>query len=112
MPRRARFVCAHRPPASFARGAAVPVVVAVKGVMPVAARLRYRRVNQAERWQSADMRVRDGRLEGEISVGYTDSVYPLQYYVQLEAADGLAAVHPGVGSDLAAQPYFVVRQRG
>lgn len=110
MPRRALFSCAHRP-AAFARGAALPVSIAVTGAMPAAARLRYRRVNQAERWRTAVMQRRPGRLEGEIPGAYTDSPYPIQYYCQLEDARGLGAVYPGIGTDLAGQPYFVVRQR-
>jgi hypothetical protein len=104
--------CTHTPPSRVARGAAVPLdlnVGAGQGVTQ--AIVHYRRVNQAERWQQAAMRV-DGRAwRGTIPAGYTDSPYALQYY--FEARDAAHAwLWPGLTPALTGQPYYVVDVRG
>jgi hypothetical protein len=45
-----------------------------------------------------------------IPAAYTDSPYPLQYYFELRTGPGTAWLYPGLGTNLAAQPYFVVRE--
>jgi hypothetical protein len=69
-------------------------------------RLFYRRVNQAERWQSVDLK--DGAAT--IPASYTDTPYPLEYYFEFRTAPDQAFLHPGFAPDLANQPYYVVRR--
>ena len=75
------------------------------------ARLYYRHVNQAERYQTAEMQAAGNRYRAAIPGAYTDSPFPLVYYFELKEAADKAWLHPGFGPDLANQPYFVVRQR-
>ena len=75
----------------------------------VTARLHYRHVNQAERWQVADMVGVGPRYSAFIPAEYTDTHYPLQYYFELKTAPDLATLHPGFGPNLTNQPYFVAR---
>ena len=72
--------------------------------------LRYRHVNQAERWQAAEMNGAGGAWRASIPGDYTESPFPLQYYFEVRSASGSAWLHPGFGPDLANQPYFVVRR--
>jgi hypothetical protein len=74
-------------------------------------RLHYRRVNQAERWQSGSMELGGGSWRATIPGEYTGSVYALQYYLELKEGPESATLYPGFGPDLIGQPYFVVRQR-
>lgn len=69
------------------------------------ARLYYRHVTQAERWQSLEMRAEGGRYRAQIPEGYR-APYPLQYYFELRTGDE-AWLYPGLGADLAQQPYSV-----
>jgi hypothetical protein len=72
--------------------------------------LHYRRVTQAERWQSLPMQS-DGRLwRGTMPSEYTQSPYPLQYYFELKDAPESAMLYPGLGEQRTGQPYFVVRK--
>jgi hypothetical protein len=45
-------------------------------------------------------------LRATIPAAFTKSPYPLQYYFSLESS----SMYPGIGTNLAAQPYFVLRQ--
>jgi hypothetical protein len=72
--------------------------------------LHYRRVNQAERWQSEHMQS-NGRLwRAAIPSEYTQSPYALQYYFELKEAPESAALYPGFSEQNTGQPYFVVRR--
>jgi hypothetical protein len=70
--------------------------------------LHYRHVNQAERWKSAPLE----SSAATIPADYTDSPYPLQYYFEFRTAPDKAFLYPGLGPDLANQPYFVLRYKG
>ncbi len=95
----------HTPPASFRPGRSLAVEFAA-GKDYASVRLHFRRVNHAERWQSAPMHA-EGRLwRATIAPEYTDTPYPLQYYFELDSA----ALYPGLGEQLTGQPYFVVRR--
>ena len=72
-------------------------------------RLWYRRVNHAERWASVDTEARGGVHRAGIPAAYTDSPYPLQYYFDLRDGAGEAQLHPGLGTDLSSEPYFLLR---
>ena len=101
--------CRHLPPARFKRKEALPVRIApltkVKSV-----RLYYRHVNQAERFESAEMTVQGGVYHATIPAAYTDSVYPLQYYFEVRELAEKVWLYPGFTAELANQPYFVVRR--
>jgi hypothetical protein len=74
------------------------------------ARVYYRHVTQAERYESAEMQLRDGRYRATIPGAYTDSPYPLEYYFELKQGQDAAWLYPGFTADLTNQPYFVVRR--
>ena len=84
-------------------------MVEVTSPVPVEARLYYRHVNQAERWQSVSMERKGASQVAAIPGSYTDSPYPLQYYFELKSAPDRAWLYPGFPADLAGQPYFVLR---
>jgi hypothetical protein len=49
-------------------------------------------------------------FRAEIPAGYVASVYPLQYYFEVELEAGGVALYPGLPRDYSAQPYFVMRR--
>lgn len=108
MPQRPTVSGGHTPPASFQPGHAFAVEFAAEKTNQ-SIELHYRRVNQAERWQQMPMQ-RDGQIwHAEIQSEYTQSPFPLQYYFEVRVAPESAALYPGLGSELAGQPYFVIR---
>ena len=110
-PRRPAVAAHLTPPASFQPGSPVTVEFGAEKDYP-SVRLFYCRVNQAERWQSEPMQS-DGRLwRAAIPSDYTQSPYPLQYYVELKEAPDSTALYPGLGAQLIGQPYYVIRSRG
>ena len=101
----------HVAPAPFRRGEAVALALTfAAGHAQGSVRLHYRRINQVEAWHAAPMQLADGAWQGEIPAPYTDSAFPLQYYFEPTTSAGQAWIHPGLGSALARQPYFVLRQ--
>jgi hypothetical protein len=111
-PRRPAPNATHVAPPPFRRGQPVTLALSFAGdqAQPVAIRLHYRRVNQAEAWQTAGMQPIEGSWRGEIPGAYTDSRFPLQYYFEPTDPAGVSWVHPGLGNALARAPYFVLRQ--
>ncbi|HEY8746260.1 MAG TPA: hypothetical protein VIU62_24480, partial [Chloroflexota bacterium] len=107
----------HRSPEPFIPGEPVGIDVTFEAGSrrPASARLHYRHVNQAERFQAANMwQQANGnatRFVSEIPGDYTQSPYPLLYYVEFQMADGTTTLSPGFDSDLANQPYLLVRPR-
>ena len=101
--------CNHTPPAAFHPGTDVAL-----SVMPdraiASARLYYRHVNQAERYESLEMTAQDGGYRAAIPAAYTQTSYPLQYYFELRESQQRAWLWPGLGTDLLGQPYFVLRR--
>jgi hypothetical protein len=81
-----------------------------KGIKLTSARLYYRHVNQAERFESAAMEQRAGGYQASIPGAYTDSVFPLEYYFEVKQSPEKAWLYPGFAPDLSNQPYFVVRR--
>lgn len=103
--------CKHIEPQRFTPNVELQITLRVeKTSEPIAARLYYRHVNQAERYQSVDMRAERNGYVAAIPAGYTDSAYPLQYYFEIRQRADKAFLYPGLGRDLAIQPYFVVRR--
>jgi hypothetical protein len=110
-PRRSSVPCRHTSPAAFHPGQPLVLEFALeKGPKLVSARIYYRHVNQAERFESAEMQARENRYGAVIPAGYTQSLYPLQYYFELKTAPDQACLVPGFAANLSNQPYFVVRR--
>jgi hypothetical protein len=102
----------HMVPPLFVAGQPVTVELALLGQpsSPVAVRLCYRRVHQAQPYQSADMLMQDRRYSATIPGEYTNTAYPLEYYFELRDEAGQAWMFPGFDATLTNQPYFIVRQ--
>jgi hypothetical protein len=109
----------HTAPTTFTPGAPLAVEVGLPPGAGGASRvlLHYRHVNQAERYQVAEMAPAGGaagRYRAEIPAEYTRSPFPLQYFFQVEEGDR-AWRWPGLGGDPIGdpigEPYFVVRAR-
>jgi hypothetical protein len=111
-PQRPSVRCSHTPPKSFQPGEAVAITLSFAHLetreRPSTIRLRYRQVNQAERWQAVDMeRSREG-YSASIPGTYSKSPYALQYYFELRGDPNVAWLYPGFDANFANQPYFVV----
>jgi hypothetical protein len=101
--------CHHTPAATFQAGTAQPIEVQVgPGVTGV--HLKYRHVNQAEYYETAEMTERGGAYHATIPEAYTKSEYALQYYFDLQHNPQQATMYPGLGPDLTDRPYFLVEQ--
>jgi len=108
-PRREVIQCNHVPPRNFVPKEELPIVVTMaQSQVPISVLLRYRHVNQAERYQSLEMQLNGAKIEAAIPASYTDSVFPIQYYFELRT-NQRAWLYPGFDADLNNQPYFVVR---
>ncbi len=109
-PRRASLPWRHRPPLRFQPGQPLAVELTVSRAKPPSSvRLHYRRVNQAERYEVAEMKAQGGVFHAVVPGDYTKSPYPLEYYFTVH--DGAAAwLLPGFEATLSNQPYFVVRR--
>jgi hypothetical protein len=107
-PERAALACSHTAPANFQRGQALEV--SLTAPRQAAVRIYYRHVDQAERFQSAEMALRGDRYVATIAREYTDSDFPLQYYFEVRQTAG-AGFYPRLQRNLShVQPYFVVRR--
>ncbi len=110
-----RVKCAHKAPGSFRPGQALVLYLTVSGSEAGSAvrrvRLRYRHVNQAERWSTVEANHEDSAYTAAIPAEYTGSEYPLQYYFDLEDTAGEAWMYPGFNETLSNQPYFAVESR-
>ena len=101
--------CQHNKPASFVAGQSLNVEF-IFDKMPVSAVLYYRHVNQAERYQKVDLKWQGQTGFARIPEDYTNSPYPLEYYVEVKSAADSATLFPGFNADLTNQPYFIVRK--
>ncbi|MGD8896400.1 MAG: twin-arginine translocation signal domain-containing protein [Acidobacteriota bacterium] len=107
---RPRPAVRHAVPEAFERARPLAIELEVSGAEAV--RLRYRHTNQAEPWPTETMVREGGVWRATIPSGYTDSVFPLQYYFELVLATPAAVVLcPGFDASWANTPYCVVRQR-
>jgi hypothetical protein len=110
-PHREPAPCLHQPPAAFRPNQPVEIRIAIeKGRELASVRLCYRHVNQAERFQAAEMEARDSAYRASIPAAYTDSPYPLLYYFELKETPERVWLYPGFAPGLANQPYFVLRR--
>jgi hypothetical protein len=76
------------------------------------ARLFYRHVTQAERYESVAMTAEGSRWRAAVPAGYTTGVYPIEYYFELRESAARATLFPGFGAGRVNMPYFVVRSVG
>jgi hypothetical protein len=98
----------HTPPQSFRRGEPLSVQGSTRGDVKEV-RLRFRRVNQAETWQSKVMKIAgNAKCSAIIPKDYTDSPFPLQYHFELLDSHSAAGLYPGLKPGWKGQPYFVV----
>jgi hypothetical protein len=102
----------HIPPPSFVRRQPVVIAAFISREMPKVAGvcLRYRRVNQAETWQTLDMEASSTGFRTEIPAAYSDTQFPLQYHLVLELVGRAPELHPGLEPGWRGQPYFILRQ--
>jgi hypothetical protein len=100
--------CTHKAPARFVRGQALELAIALPNKL-TAARLYYRHVNQAERYEAAAMEAAGSRYRATIPAEYTASSYPLEYYFELRQSPERVTLFPGFNPERTNQPYFVVR---
>lgn len=108
-PARETGSCRHESPAGFRRGQPVTLTIGINGKELGAIRLYYRHINQAERYQTAEMTRNGATYTAEIPRAYADSPYPLQYYFELKTSTKKAWLYPGFNRERTNQPYFVLR---
>jgi hypothetical protein len=100
----------HRPPGKFRRGEIVVIEAVRRGAPLKTVRMRFRRVNQGDSWQSSDMEPRANQYRAAILGSYSDSPYPLQYHFECVANSGEAWFYPDLRVRWQGQPYFFIRQ--
>ena len=108
-PSRSTARCSHHPPDQFIPKEELSLVLSTDRVERVFGQLYYRHVNQAERYQTAELHREGNEYRATIPASYTDSAYPLQYYFELRSGPKSSWLYPGFTQDLMNQPYFVVR---
>jgi hypothetical protein len=106
----------HTPPEAFEPGTALGLTIAVpqQVLEPILTQvfLRYRHVNQAERWQREEMQANGTVFSAVIPAEYTQSPYALEYCFELHSKDGSAWLAPGFNAALSGQPYYAVVRKG
>jgi hypothetical protein len=114
-PSRPSLAVTHTPADSFVPGAPLDVALELgkgsAGDAPETVRLHYRHVDQAERWQWAEMDPSGRGFKWTIPDDYTRSAFPLEYYFELRRGKQ-AWVWPGFDGTFSNQPYFAVWKRG
>lgn len=108
-PMRTSLACKHLQPTVMNPGKQIDLELSFEKA-PASARLFYRHVNHAERFESLEMKPEGNKFVASIPAAYTDSLYPVQYYMELREGAGNAWLYPGFSKDLSNQPYFVVRK--
>ena len=109
-PARPALAVKHIPEDKFHSGQPFVVTLDCGAAALHGVRLHYRHVNQAERWQSAEL-VRTGTsFQGEIPAAYTVRRFALQYYFEIAVGPAEATLFPPLAADLANVPYFVLRR--
>jgi hypothetical protein len=114
-PQRGKASCTHVQPKGFTPDEALALILMVagdhgaQGVKSV--RLRYRHVNQAERWNALRANGEGSTYTAAIPAEYTHSDFALEYYFELEDGRGVSWMYPGFDKTLSNQPYFTVHKR-
>ena len=115
-PARPTIAWTHTPPAAFEPGAALALAITVpqQVLEPILTSvfLRYRHVNQAERWKRAEMQANETVFSAVIPAEYTQSPYALEYCFELRAKNGDAWMAPGFDAAFSSQPYYAVMRAG
>lgn len=101
--------CLHTPASTFESGSPLPIQIKIDGTVS-AVRLVYRHVNQAEYYETVEMKRSGDAFRAQIPAGYSRSEYALQYYFELQHTPSVATLFPGIGPDLVDRPYFLVEQ--
>jgi hypothetical protein len=107
---RSPLKCTHNAPRGFQPGNPVPLVLAVQGTAPPEVRLHYRRIDQAERWQSLEMNGEARAFQAIIPGSYTQSPFQLEYYFELRPTGESPTLYPGFNPLFNNQPYFVLKK--
>ncbi len=108
-PARVSTACHHLQPGHFKAGEPLELELSIEKKV-VSARLYYRHVNHAERYNLIEMQLTGNGYRAIIPADYTNTQYPLQYYFELKETPAIAWLYPGFSADLTNQPYFVVRK--
>lgn len=94
-------------PATFRRGQ--PITVRYDGPADLPPVLRYRVVDQSQRWQATEMRPDGNGHAATVPGEYLDTPFHLQFFVSASAG-GEPRLAPGLDADLSNQPYILVTQ--
>lgn len=108
-PVRLKVACDHKQPAGFISGSALELAFKFTK-KPQSAVLYYRHVTQAERYQKTNLNWTGNTGSASIPAAYSNSPYPLEYYIMVKNEQGDASLYPGFNTELAGQPYFTVRK--
>jgi hypothetical protein len=98
----------HEPPSRFEPGAPIHLSMELEGASEPRVELRYRPMNQALRMSTSQMDRQGNAFLGVIPGDVADGLFPITYAFVIRDG-GRAWRHPGIGPELASQPYFVVR---
>ncbi len=112
-PQRPSVPLTHTPAETFTPGAPLDIVLDLgngAAAEEITVRMRYRHVDQAERWQWLEMDRSERSYKGTIPGDYTHSAFPLEYFFELKRGNE-AWMAPGFNATLSNQPYFVVWKR-
>jgi hypothetical protein len=109
-PVRSFITARHVQPSGFSAGNPLEIEISFDKA-PESARLYYRHVNQAERFETIEMKLSGNTFKATIPARYTDSPFSLQYYAELKNGPDNAWLYPGFAKDLCNQPYFVVNKK-
>ena len=109
-PKRLTAAADHTPAKQFRPGQPLAIALRCESPEPKRITLHYRHVNQAERWQSVELKRDDNAFRGDIPATYTAKRYALQYYFEVETGPAEATLVPLLAADLANVPYYVVRR--
>ena len=108
-PQRDALNCRHLPPTHFSPDHNLELLITIEKVAtPISGRLYYRHVNQSERYEMAEIRLEEKKYWATIPASYTDAAYPIQYYFEFQQGRENVSLYPGLNTDLANQPYFVM----
>lgn len=110
-PVRPSITAKHDPSEKFSAGKVLKISVGIASPAPRRVTLYYRHVDQAERWQTVELKQAGGAFNGEIPGDYTAKRFALQYYFEIETSPTEAILFPPLASDLANVPYFIVRRK-
>jgi hypothetical protein len=109
-PVRPSITAQHTPAERFRSGEPLAIGLRCKSPTPRRVTLYYRHVNQAERWQSVELKHDGSAFTGEIPAAYTARRFALQYYFEVETSPAEATLFPPLAADLANVPYYVARR--